>query len=425
MNSTSTSSPQQKCKPSRKKSCLQCAKSKVRCDLQRPACGRCVAAKNQCRYATLPQGPTTTTNVASRQSLPPLQSIATPLSLPNASADHTDSALEGSAIGGQSTVTHLTTLQATAQLPTSGNRGDAISLDFTNLDLVPLADADQIRLRWMRPFFAVGEQPIKAFHPFTLQYISCVLRTYPKQMIEDSGFPPIIHPMQMAEGSTAVALANCYSLIRLWHHRAPGSEEIVAGTIQREMSRLEGLDSNAGQLDTLAAFQAYLIYSILAYFFPIQEEALVHDGTMMTLQEMAFRVAQSGLVSQAELGQSQPEWESWVVVSAKRRTILAFYLLSSVYNADNNVPNFLAEELREMFVPDAKWLWGASTRLDWEREYRRHLSRWEDGQLRISELWRSPDTGTPERRERIDRWVQTADEFGMMLFAVCVHLHGY
>ena len=175
----------------------------------------------------------------------------------------------------------------------------------------------------------------------------------------------------------------------------------------------------------MAAFQAYLIYSILAYFFPIQEEALVHDGTMMTLQEMAFRVAQSGLVSQAELGQSLPEWESWVVVSAKRRTILAFYLLSSVYNADNNVPNFLAEELREMFVPDAKWLWGARTRLDWEREYRRHLSRWEDGQLRISELWWSPDTGTPERRERIDRWVQTADEFGMMLFAVCVHLHGY
>ena len=243
MNSTSTSSRQQKCKPSRKKSCLQCAKSKVRCDLQRPACGRCVAAKNQCRYATSPQGPAPTTNVASRQSLPPVQNIATPLSLPNTSTDYTDPALEGSAIGGQSTVAHSTALQPTAQLPTSGNRGDALSLDFSNLDPVPLADADEIRIRWMRPFFAVGEQPLKTFHPFTLQYISCVLRTYPKHMIEDDGFPPIIHPMQVAEGNTAVPLANCYSLIRLWQHRAPGSEEIVAGTIRREMSRLEGLVS--------------------------------------------------------------------------------------------------------------------------------------------------------------------------------------
>lgn len=182
---------------------------------------------------------------------------------------------------------------------------------------------------------------------------------------------------------------------------------------------------NARHLDTLAAFQAYLIYSILAYFFPVQGGLLIDDSTMMTLQEMAFRVAQSGLVSQAELGQSKPEWESWIVVSAKRRAIFAFYLLSSVYNADNHVPNFLGEELREVYVPDAKRLWEARTRLGWEREYRRHLSRWEDGQLRISELWRSPDTGTPERRERIDRWVQTADEFGMMLLAVCVHLHGY
>lgn len=146
---------------------------------------------------------------------------------------------------------------------------------------------------------------------------------------------------------------------------------------------------------------------------------------MMALQEMAFRVAQGGLVSQAELGQSQPSWESWIVVSAKRRAILAFCLLNNVYNAENGAPNFLAEELRDMFVPGAKSLWGAKTRLDWEREYRCHLSRWEDGQLKLSELWRLPDTGTSERRERISRWVETADEFGMMLCALCIHLHGY
>lgn len=163
----------------------------------------------------------------------------------------------------------------------------------------------------------------------------------------------------------------------------------------------------------------------MAYFFPMPGNAIVSDGTMVTLQEMAFRTAQSGLVCRAEISRSQPRWESWIVASTKRRAIFAFYLLSSVYNADNRVPNFLAKELKEVYVPDAKGLWEAKTRAVWEREYSHYLSLWEDGQLKISELWRSPDTGSVERRERIDRWVQTADEFGMMLFAVCVHLHGY
>lgn len=146
---------------------------------------------------------------------------------------------------------------------------------------------------------------------------------------------------------------------------------------------------------------------------------------MITLHELAFRTAQTGLVSQAELTRSRPSWESWIVVSAKRRAVFAFYLLTSVYNADNYVPNFLAEELREVYVPDAKRLWEARDRNEWEREYKPYLSEWEEGGLMvISELWQSPATGSAKRRERIDRWVQSADEFGMMLFAVCVHLHG-
>jgi hypothetical protein len=184
-------------------------------------------------------------------------------------------------------------------------------------------------------------------------------------------------------------------------------------------------DANSDDLDILGAFQAYLIYSIMANFSPIQGSDVVNDVTMATLHEMAFRNAQAGLVSQAELSHSRPSWESWIVVSTRRRAVFAFYLLSSVYNAENCVPNFLAEEMREVYMPDAKRLWEAESRIEWERQYSQYLSEWEDGLMTISELWLSPDSGSIERRERIDRWVQSADEFGMMLFAVCVHLHGY
>jgi hypothetical protein len=114
-----------------------------------------------------------------------------------------------------------------------------VSLDFSKLDLVPLDSAEQIRDRWLRPFLNSGEQQTpKAFHPYTLQYISCVLRTYPKLMIMEDGVPPIIHPMQVFNRKGSAALANCFSLVRLWHHSAVGSEDIVAETIQREMERL-------------------------------------------------------------------------------------------------------------------------------------------------------------------------------------------
>ena len=224
------STREQRSTPSRKKSCLQCAKSKVRCGLERPYCDRCVAANRQCRYATAAEDPSSP--VGSRHSAPPIQSVATPASLSTAFTDPTDATLVGTTAG-----SHPTPLPFPTQPPTTADC-PGVFLDFSNLDLVPLVDADQIRSRWLRPFLAVGEQVPKAFHPYTLQYIRCVLRTYPKQMVEKNGVPPIIHPMQISDGNSSVALANCYSLVRLWHHRAAGSEHIVAETVQREMERV-------------------------------------------------------------------------------------------------------------------------------------------------------------------------------------------
>lgn len=34
------------------------------------------------------------------------------------------------------------------------------------------------------------------------------------------------------------ALANCYSLVRLWQQAVPGSEAMVVSTLEREMERL-------------------------------------------------------------------------------------------------------------------------------------------------------------------------------------------
>lgn len=176
--------------------------------------------------------------------------------------------------------------------------------------------------------------------------------------------------------------------------------------------------------ELLSAFQAYLIYALMMYFSPLSGFSPVSDSTIITLMEMAFRTARNGLVCAAEIAHSRPTWESWIVAATKRRAVFTMYLFSSVYNADRLLPDFVAGEMKGVYAPGSKALWNASDRGTWEREYERYLLDWEDGMLEISELWRSEQTGSTERRHRIERWLQTVDEFGMMIFSVCAHIHG-
>lgn len=84
----------------------------------------------------------------------------------------------------------------------------------------------------------------------------------------------------------------------------------------------------------------------------------------------------------------------------------------------------MAEELRGVLLPEGRGVWEADSRETWDREYDRYLNEWEDGMMEISELWRSGETGSRARRDRVERWIASVDEFGMFLFSVCVHLHG-
>ncbi|EAW13479.1 putative C6 finger domain protein [Aspergillus clavatus NRRL 1] len=310
--------------------------------------------------------------------------------------------------------------------PLGREQNQPAQLDFSSIELTPSPNAVDIRDRWLRPYLLppLGHDEIpKVYHPFTLQYITTILKTYPRHMLKDGGLPPIIHPMQVATTEMPRTLANCYSLARMWEQAAPGSEAMVMSTLEMEMQRLEN-EIPQNDYEQLASFQAYLIYTIMIYFSSFGSASTVTDKIMMTLMELAFRTAQNGLFSKAETTHSRPDWESWIVVSAKRRSIFTMYLLSSVYNSDRCLPNFVADEVGGVFVPESRVLWEASDRDTWEREYDRHLLEWGDGMLQISELWRSAETGTAERRSRVERWVQGVDEYGMMLFAVCAHIHG-
>jgi hypothetical protein len=100
------------------------------------------------------------------------------------------------------------------------------------------------------------------------------------------------------------------------------------------------------------------------------------------------------------------------------------YLFDTLFCTLNGLPTFLGEELESLPVPAPKILWEATTRKSWEKEYNSFLNTWDGGGLRIDELWPAPDSAVEARRKRVDKWVESIDEFGMMLYAVTSITHG-
>jgi hypothetical protein len=162
---------------------------------------------------------------------------------------------------------------------------------------------------------------------------------------------------------------------------------------------------------------------ILAYFYPINDTHTLPEKDIATLHEIAFYSAKRGLTCPDEITRNRPDWESWIVASAKRRTLLTTYLFTTIYST-SAMSDSVSNELADVLAPDSESLWQASDRASWEAEYDRHLAKWQDGMVVIGEFWQSPKAGSKKTSERIKRWVTMADEFGMTLFAVTSHRHG-
>ena len=177
-------------------------------------------------------------------------------------------------------------------------------------------------------------------------------------------------------------------------------------------------------MNLLAACQAYLIYAMMIFFSPGQGGSIIDRQVMINLQGFACDVSSTGLVCPGELSHTRPDWESWIVASTKRRSLYTLYLFDSVFCSLSGLPTFLGEELESLPAPASKVLWVASSKEVWEKEYNLHLANWVDGGLRIEELWPVPEVGAAKQRERVDKWVESVDEFGMMLFAVTLGTHG-
>ncbi|EGZ74132.1 hypothetical protein NEUTE2DRAFT_109457 [Neurospora tetrasperma FGSC 2509] len=339
--------------------------------------------------------------------------------------------------------------QVTSHTTRGGSAAHA--LDFSHVDLVCPINANDIQNRWLKPYIvAVRGQTAKTLSPSITAFTYRILKSYAAIAVRGGhdSIPPFLHPVHVLHTlPNTPALSTCLSLIRSCEKPLPGSEGVLAEVLQREMNKLYEQygtqtcddDDDDDSAALLAAFQAYLVYTLVLYYrLHVGRDAADYpflrlQQAMMHLQEIACACSARGLVCSTEQDGAQgarPRWETWIVAETKRRTLYTMYLLDNMLTAKEGLPTFLGTELRGLPAPASKALWQASARDEWEKAYNLHLAEWypEGGGLCIDELWAVPadmdEAGLVERRRRVDQWLEGVDEFGTMMYAVTSCTHG-
>ncbi|KAL7796087.1 major facilitator superfamily domain-containing protein [Trichoderma ceciliae] len=301
-------------------------------------------------------------------------------------------------------------------------------LEFSNLDLFCPINAEEISNRWLNAYIPIPGQIIKNYPPTVTAFIYRLLKSYSGMAVHGRGIPPFIHGSQVMGMNPSPPLSTCLSIIRICDKPLPGSENVAAEILQREMNNLYDQRENYDDLSLLSAFQAFLMYTMVLFFRLSQGPNPVLRQAMMNLQELACVAARRGLMCLSEQQRTRPKWESWIIAEAKRRTLFTMYLFDSVLSSEDGLPTFLGSELEGLPASTSRTLWLAQTRRDWEAGYNMHLAEWDEGSLCIDELWPIPEglgeSLIAKRRYRVDNWLESLDEFGTMLYAVTSCTHG-
>ncbi|KAI1765684.1 MFS general substrate transporter [Hypoxylon sp. FL1150] len=289
-----------------------------------------------------------------------------------------------------------------------------------SLELFNPINVDQISNRWLNSYIPVPGQKVKDYPPTVSAFIYRILKSYVAVAMRGRGVPPFIHPLQITASSIRPPLSTCLSLIRICERPFPGSQSAASDVLKREMNNL--YEQVHDDITLLAAFQAYLIYA-MALFFALDEISTPFlRQVMMNLQDIACSSSRGGLMCVAEQQRSRPRWECWIAVEAKRRTLFTMYLFDSALSTRDGQQTFLGTELRGLPAPSSGCLWRARTRRGWQAAYNVDLADWPEGCFHIDELWPIPsefgEEQARERRDRVDRWLESVDEFGTMMYAV-------
>ncbi|KAF4999854.1 hypothetical protein FDECE_11385 [Fusarium decemcellulare] len=422
---------------SRQKACQPCSSAKAKCDRKPGTCGRCALRGLTCNYVVTESSrdvQDTSLFDETEYSIPTPDVTVGTLQVPlprDETPSSTVPSVEniGNTPNSSSSTAFQTRVLPLGDITAKAHKNYSEDLDFSGLELVCPINSDDIRNRWLNSYVPFTGQAVKEYTPSVMSFVYRVLKSYASMMVRGRGIPSFIHSSQITTTSITPPLSTCLSLVRICEQSLPGSEGVATDVIQREMNNLYERHEAYDDINLLAAFQAYLIYSMVLFFHLNSRGPVTFlRQAIINLQEIACANSRRGLVCLSEQQGIRPKWESWIVAEARRRTLFTMYFFDNVLSAQDGLSIYLGAELQGLPAPSSKPLWQLSIRHDWERAYNIHLAEWADRPFRIDELWPIPqdldEDDIVERRGRADRWLEAVDEYGTMLYAVTSCTHG-
>ena len=230
--------PELKTLNSRQKSCKHCSLTKVRCDLQRPTCSRCLRREISCEYAT--NVPVKSVNHINDETTPAdLQQITDIANRDSGSLEERQSTtkVNESIIPCLDSLPHFP-LEYVDNVEPAASSGVVFTngSHFAHESSLSTFETDIVEDQWALQLTPTPVTPPLAKH--SMEFIFRVLRTWPGIMASDIQLPPIIHISQISNGFLPLPLANRFTLAKMWDGQRPGAENLVHNTAVNEMTSL-------------------------------------------------------------------------------------------------------------------------------------------------------------------------------------------
>ncbi|KAL4780575.1 hypothetical protein BJX76DRAFT_337562 [Aspergillus varians] len=404
----------------RRKACTKCVTDRTRCNLKRPSCSRCALRQVPCHYPYPTQD--SSRSPSPEREEPSLSLQPDPSVLPE--VPETLVPPESQSLGDPSSLFDALfsdPIPWDLTLPVDSNpfflpqRRDSSALVFNSSGqkhsgglLSPLVS----------PNPSVDDTAALVNH--SMELIFRVLRAWPRMLAEEFQYPPLIHHSHHGDGmSLPLPLAKCFTLVKMWHGKCQGAEDMVHKLILKEIDNLLSTKfKNLDEASLLAVLQAVTIYTIILLFPSSGPHPAMPDVNIFRkVQDLINYTAHTGLFLQEEREQMRPTWAAWVHVTSKRRAMLSLYLIHWAYAVFHNVPpSFNCRDLGFMPAPAAKVLWHAQSEQEWNSLYIKWLARW-DGQGYIQSEFDQIRPGI-KMEPRAEKWLEETDEFGMVMMSI-------
>ncbi|RDW65850.1 Zn(II)2Cys6 transcription factor domain-containing protein [Aspergillus mulundensis] len=402
----------------RRKACAQCVANKARCNLKRPSCSRCALRQAPCQYPVSAEDPSESPSPETEEvdtltqidldSLLPEPSGT--LVLPEPPAADSSSLFEAlfsdTAPWDLSLPVDINPLPQRRDSALVLNGGQAYSSELFGDLSAPL----------LSPKPTLDNAAALVIH--SMEFIFRVLRAWPRMLAEEFQTPPLIHHSHIGDGkSLPLPLANCVTLVKMWHGHCQGAEDMVHRLIMNEVNRRLTKFEDLDESSLLAVLQAVTIYIIILLFPAGGSRPTLPDVNLFRkVQDLVNHTASTGLFLQEEREQMRPDWSAWVHVTSKRRAVLSLYLIHWAYAVFHGIPSFNCRELAFMPAPAAKILWQAQSEQEWNSIYIKWLARW-DGHGYIQGEYDQIRPGI-KMQPRAEKWLEETDEFGMIMISI-------